>query len=329
MVSEKIFGNSIGAFVSYGKNGATLVPIKVNADGELVVNLEAATVNIGDVDVLSSALPTGAATEQGLDDILAKLSADPATQTTLAAILAKIIAAPSTEANQALIKAAVDAVTTKLSSDPSTATLQGTGNTSLASIKAAVEGPTPAGTLVIGKVGIDQTTPGTTNKVDAGYTVVCSDTLFTGMGATSQYDAVGALVEIQNWARVAGGSATIREMRISVNNNAIAPQFEVHFFRNSDVTVAADNVTWTELAAEYAKRAGYIMMPACSKAGGTGTIDMVRSQHDDYGNGLSKEITCAAGATSIWVKLKLMTSGISFAATPGNTIVLSMVREQS
>lgn len=106
--------------------------------------------------------PTGAATEQGLDDILAKLSADPATQTTLAAILAKIIAAPATEANQALIKAAVDAVTTKLSSDPAT-------QTTLALIKTAVEGATPAGTAVIGKVGIDQTTPGTTNGIQAKF----------------------------------------------------------------------------------------------------------------------------------------------------------------
>ena len=203
----------------------------------------------------------------------------------------------------------------------------------LATIAGAISGGKMllgAGTSIIGKVGIDQTTPGATNKVDAGYTVVRSDTLFTGMDATSQYDAVGALVEIQNWARVAGGSATIREMRISVNNNAIAPQFEVHFFRNSDATVAADNASWTELAAEYPKRAGYIAFPvACAKSTGSGTIDMVRAQMDDYGQSLSKEITCAAGATSVWVKLKLLNSGISFAATPGNTIVLSTVREQS
>jgi hypothetical protein len=69
--------------------------VAVNDDGELIVNTD------------SSALPTGAATEQGLDDILAKLSADPATQTTLAAVLAKIIAAPSTEAKQDLIIAEV------------------------------------------------------------------------------------------------------------------------------------------------------------------------------------------------------------------------------
>ena len=57
--SLKIWGNSIGAFAAYGSTdgGTTLVPLKLNADGELVVNLEAATVNIGDVDVLS--LPSG------------------------------------------------------------------------------------------------------------------------------------------------------------------------------------------------------------------------------------------------------------------------------
>jgi len=206
----------------------------------------------------------------------------------------------------------------------STSANQTTEISKLDSIKTAVEGTLTA--------KIDQTTPGTTNKVDAGYTVVRSDTLFTGMDATSQYDAVGALVEITNWARVAGGSATIREMRISVNNNAIAPQFEVHFFRNSDVTVAANNDSWTEIASEYAKRAGYILFPsACAKSPGSGTIDMVRAVHDggDYGQSLSKEITCAQGATSIWIKLKLMSSGISFADTPGNIIVLSMVREQS
>ena len=71
--------------------------VAVNDDGELIVN------------TYSSALPTGAATEQGLDDILAKLSADPATQTTLAAVLAKI----STEAKQDLILAALGLIATE------------------------------------------------------------------------------------------------------------------------------------------------------------------------------------------------------------------------
>ena len=49
------------------------------------------------VDVLSSALPTGAATAANQATLIAK---DFATQTTLAAVLAKIIAAPATEAKQ-------------------------------------------------------------------------------------------------------------------------------------------------------------------------------------------------------------------------------------
>jgi hypothetical protein len=208
-------------------------------------------------------------------------------------------------------------------SDASIATLIGevqatpTSNTLLARLKDAVTHLTTlAGAIA-------------NSKMQAGYDAVRTDVIFTGMDATSQYDAVGALVEVPNWASAVGRSATIREMRISVNNNAIAPQFEVHFYRAADATVAADNITWTELAAEYAKRAGYIIMPACAKATGSGTIDMVRAQMDDSGQGVSKEITCDPASSSIWIKLKLMTSGISFAATPGNTIVLSIVREKS
>lgn len=49
----------------------------------------------------------------------------------------------------------------------STAALQITGNTSLGTIAGAVGNPIPAGTAIIGKVGIDQTTPGTTNAVQS------------------------------------------------------------------------------------------------------------------------------------------------------------------
>ncbi len=66
----------------------------------------------------------------------------------LASILAKIIAAPATEAKQ-------DTQITALAA----------ANTSLDAIEASVAGATPAGSAIIGKVGIDQTTPGTTNLV--------------------------------------------------------------------------------------------------------------------------------------------------------------------
>jgi hypothetical protein len=44
-----------------GPSGEVL-PVVCDAQGNLVIQLEGATVNVGDVDVISSALPTGAAT---------------------------------------------------------------------------------------------------------------------------------------------------------------------------------------------------------------------------------------------------------------------------
>ena len=166
--------------------------------------------------------------------------------------------------------------------------------------------------------------------VVAGYKTKRLSITFTGTGATAQYDAVGALTEIANWASANGRGATLRRAWIECNNNAIAPQFELHFFNASNPTVAADNVTWTSLAADAAKRAGYLVMPVCAKPAGSGTIDIVRAQApDDFGNSLDMQMTCAAASTSLWAALKLLTSGISFAGAPGNTITVVMEIEQS
>ncbi len=165
--------------------------------------------------------------------------------------------------------------------------------------------------------------------VQAGYKTKSITVTFTGTGATAQYDAVGALQEVPGWASAVGRAATLRKMRVTCDNNAIAPQFEVHFFKASDVTIAADNASWTELAAEYAKGAGYIIHPVLAKALGSGTIDFVRSQSDDYGQALNFQVTCDPTQTSLWMGLKLLTSGISFAAAPGNAIHVIMEIEQS
>lgn len=163
----------------------------------------------------------------------------------------------------------------------------------------------------------------------AGYKTKIITLTFTAMDATSQYDAVGALVEVPNFASAVGRGATIRRIWMELNNNAIAPQFELHFFKASDVTVAANNDTWTSIAAEFAKRAGYIIMPAMAKPSGSGTIDLVRCQSDDYGQALNFQVTCDSDKTSLWCKPKLLTSGISFAGTPGNTLKVMMEIEQS
>lgn len=89
--------------------------------------------------------------------------------TPLASILAKLILAPSTEAKQDVANTSLASVDTKLSTlhtDLAT-TLHGDLATTIANLLAAA---TPAGANLIGKVGIDQTTPGTTNgTTDNGF----------------------------------------------------------------------------------------------------------------------------------------------------------------
>lgn len=167
------------------------------------------------------------------------------------------------------------------------------------------------------------------SNVVAGYkakTIVCT---FSGIGATAQYDAVGSLTEVPNWASSLGKGATLRRCTIEVNNNAITPQFELHFFKTSNPTVAADNVTWTTLFADSAKRVGYLVMPITAKPAGSGTIDYVISQSDDYGASLDMQMSCVSSSSSLWLALKLLNSGVSFAGSPGNTIKVILEIEQS
>ena len=51
---------SIAERLIYGSDGSNIYAIKTNSDGELVVNLEASSINIGDVDVVSQIPGTGA-----------------------------------------------------------------------------------------------------------------------------------------------------------------------------------------------------------------------------------------------------------------------------
>ncbi|MCK9568661.1 hypothetical protein M0R72_06950 [Candidatus Pacearchaeota archaeon] len=112
VLGEKIWGNAIGAFVQYGYTAA-----KAALKPLLVTDNGDGTGTLV-VSTASSALPTGAATSAKQDTQI----------TAEQAILAKLIAAPATEAKQ------------------------DTGNASLSSIKTAVEGATPAGTVTMDSI---------------------------------------------------------------------------------------------------------------------------------------------------------------------------------
>lgn len=59
--------------------------------------------------------------------------------------------------------------TVSLPTGAATSANQGSANTKLDQLHTDMLAPTPAGTAIIGKVGIDQTTPGTTNAVSPQY----------------------------------------------------------------------------------------------------------------------------------------------------------------
>jgi hypothetical protein len=135
------------AFLFGVKNNAGNIDTpQMTASGELPTHDAANLSVLGAIGTLLSGQATAAL--QGtaitaLNSIIAKLSNDPATQTTLAAILVKL-ADPATQTTLAAVLAKLSsdpatqttlaAVLAKLSSDPATATLQGTANTSLATI---------------------------------------------------------------------------------------------------------------------------------------------------------------------------------------------------
>jgi hypothetical protein len=95
--------------------------------------------------IKSSALPTGAATEDKQDALIAK---DFATQTTLAAILAKIIEAPATEAKQTALAALIGEV----QASPTANTLLARLKSLEDKIDAITTGTTPAVTQLTGSI---------------------------------------------------------------------------------------------------------------------------------------------------------------------------------
>lgn len=119
----------------------------------------------------------------------------------------------------------------------------------LKAIKTSVDSATPAGTNLIGKVGIDQTTDGTTNKVYVGNTVntkgLPSDIDINGSNANhadKYYTNSGAVTDGIIWSPAAGKRWHILTLYINVSAAATVTL--------EDDLAAGDNVRWKgELAA--------------------------------------------------------------------------------
>ncbi|MFZ3132890.1 MAG: hypothetical protein WA125_17730 [Desulfosporosinus sp.] len=132
-----------------------------------------------DTNVKSSVLPDGAATSVKQDTLNAK---DFATQTTLAALLAKIIAAPATEATLSAVAGYVDGIEAILTAIRDTSGIK------------KITDPLPAGTNILGKVGIDQTTDGTTNRAVVKISQTAGENIFTA--ADGGIASIGAKADV-------------------------------------------------------------------------------------------------------------------------------------
>lgn len=111
-----------------------------------------------------------------------------------------------------------------------------------------------AGAAIIGKVGIDQTTPGTTDRVTVGYKTVTVDANFTRPADTTAYAANDAvtnstsaptIITLSNMARLSGGSGVILDaMLIDESNPATVGSFDLMLY-DTTFTPNNDNAAFT------------------------------------------------------------------------------------
>ncbi len=170
----------------------------------------------------------------------------------------------------------------------------------------------PAGTKLIGKVGLDQTTPGTTNRVAVNGGINISATPTITAGGYSAKDAVGGEMTFANAARTSGGSGIINSVTI-IDNDDEKAGLELWLFHTT-VTEAADNAPMDFSDAELATCVGVIPISAADYYSlADNGVACVR--------GVGLQFKCAA--TSLFGQLKC-TGTPTYTATSDLTVVLGI-----
>jgi len=185
-----------------------------------------------------------------------------------------------------------------------------------------------ASSEIIGKVGIDQTTPGTTNKVvaaidqttpgttnrvDGGDEITISQTPTVTAGAYTAGDAVGGLLTFANAGRAAGMGGIAKDLLI-IDDAGQDKEMELWLF-NATFTAMADNAPWAPSEADLRKLVGIISTAdGAWFAAGTPSVARVEA---------SQQYSCIG--TSLFGQL--VTRGTpTFAATDDVTAMLGLLR---
>ena len=178
---------------------------------------------------------------------------------------------------------------------------------------AAFDVALPAGTNLLGTVGVDQTAPGTTNRVDAGDEILISQTPAVTAGAYGANDAVGGLLTFADAARATGMGGVVKSLLI-LDDAGQDVEMELWLFRET-FTAMADNAAWAPSQADLRKLVGIISTAdGAWFAAGTPSAGRVEA---------SQTYTCTG--TSLFGQL--VTRGTpTFAATDDISIVLGCLR---
>lgn len=231
-------------------------------------------------------LPAGAATAAKQDTGNSALAAISAAVTGTVAISAAALPLPTGAATAALQTsgnvsltaiAAALAAALPLPTGASTAALQTTGNTSLATIATAVAAATPAGTNLMGKVGIDQTTPGTTNGVvinSLPSQAFYQKTTITRSNNVTAYPANGVVGGALDLGVLgpSGGIVMINFTSLMREATAILSgetTYRLHLYNVTPPSALADNATWDLPSGDRASYLGYVDLGAPVDLGST------------------------------------------------------------
>jgi hypothetical protein len=295
------------------------LPAGTNAIGKLAAN---SGVDIGDVDVTSSALPTGAATSAkqdtgntslgNLDTKVGEVQASPTANTVLgrlkdlltgivlaagANIIGKVgidqttpgttnkvsLGSDTVKTDGSAVTQPVSAASLPLPTGAATSAKQDTGNTSVASVDTKLgevqASPTAntvlgrlkdlltgivlsAGSAIIGKVGIDQTTDGTTNKVSLG-----TDTVKTSIpAATSGGASIFRSIDLDESEEEVKGSAGQLYGGVVINLATGVRYLKFYNATAANVTVGTTTPVMT------------IPIPTAGSANGAGFVIPIPSQ---------------------------------------------------
>jgi hypothetical protein len=285
--------------VTYGYDGTNLVPLKLNADGELVVNIEASAINIGDVDVAS---PLGDQAKA------ASISVSPATDIPASRQIGKVAIDQSTaNANEVVIKSitAGSSIVGKFGIDQTTP-----GTTNLvnvnggASQSADIKVTMDSEAVVLGAGEAHSGQVGGHVSIVTGTLTRPNDTpgVYTAKDEINSSTSSATNITFANVARVVGGSGTIVMCIKKTNNVAGTSQLRLHLYKEAP-TPCHDHDPFVELWAEEDHEIGHIDFGTPNTAG-TGS-DMAWVQV----SAINMPFTCGAATRDLYGRVEVITAG--------------------